>query len=178
MSLRISVGLNKKLGLPNYGSVGASCNVEFDVDASLFHDDLEVFHARVSSAYVACRQAVHDELARHRPAPGSATDDTSANGDEVPAEDNTGGHNGHDFGDDGNGRHRATQKQLDFIHQLARQTQGLGLRRLESLAETMFSRPVADLSRLDASCLIDCLKNIKTREIDIDNMLSQTTDEH
>ena len=66
----------------------------------------------------------------------------------------------------------------DYVHQLAHQIQGLGLRRLESLAETMFSRPVADLSRLDASCLIDCLKNIQTREIDIDNMLSQTTDKH
>jgi hypothetical protein len=58
------VGVSRKVGLPDYGSVGASCNLELEVDAGLLERDLEGFHARVRDAYVAAHQAVHDELAR------------------------------------------------------------------------------------------------------------------
>ena len=172
MSLKLSVGLSKKLGLPNYGSVGASCHVEFEVDATLFQDDLDGFHGRVQSAYTACRQAVQDELNHHQPGPSGGSEGPA---DRLPAVEpgseggETEGSNGHS---DGNGWHGATQKQLDYVQQLARQIKGLGTRRLDSLAQAMFSKPVVSLSVQDASCLIDCLKSIKSNEVDFDIMLS------
>jgi len=64
VALKLNVGVSRKVGLPDYGSVGASCNVELEVDLSLIDRDLDAFHARVRDVYVAAHQAVHDELAR------------------------------------------------------------------------------------------------------------------
>ncbi len=62
MAVTLSVGLQKKVGLPDYGSLGASCHVEFEIDRSLIDDDLDGFHQKVASAFAACRQAVNDQL--------------------------------------------------------------------------------------------------------------------
>ena len=64
MALKLNVGVSRKVGLPAFGSVGASCNLELEVDAGLLERDLDAFHARVRDVYVAAHQAVHDELAR------------------------------------------------------------------------------------------------------------------
>ena len=64
MPLRLNVGVSRKVGLPDYGSVGASCHLELEVDAGLLERDLDAFHARVRDVNVAAHQAVHDELAR------------------------------------------------------------------------------------------------------------------
>ena len=64
----MSVSL-RKVGMPDYGSVGASCNLELELDSGLLEKDLDGFHARVREVYVAAHQAVHDELARLQVAP-------------------------------------------------------------------------------------------------------------
>jgi hypothetical protein len=64
MPMKLNVGVSRKVGLPNYGSVGASCNLELELDATLLERDLEAFHIQIRGAYMAAHQAVHEELAR------------------------------------------------------------------------------------------------------------------
>ena len=151
--LKLNIGLSKKVGQPDYGSLGASCHVEVELDGSLLSNDLDQFHQRVQQAYVACRQAVNDELSQQgqQPAPSSTPAQTVTNGNGRPAS------NGHG----------ATDKQLDYARQLARQIDGLGTRRLDGLADKMFGKPLATLTTLDASGLIDMLKQIKSGEVEL-----------
>jgi hypothetical protein len=165
MPMTINVGLNRKIGLPDYGSAGASCNVQFEADHGLLDRDLDEFQDRVQRAFTACRQAVQDELAREQPvgtappaAEAKAGNGTATNGN----------------GRNGNG-HQATSKQLDYAKRLAGQIRGVGIRRLEALAEKMFGRPLAALTSLDASSLIDTLKKIKAGEIDVEAALNGAT---
>ena len=71
MPLRLNVGVSRKLGLPEYSSVGASCNIDVELDSSLLQTDLDGFHTQVRDAFVAAQQAVNDELIRlqTQPAP-------------------------------------------------------------------------------------------------------------
>ena len=69
MPMTITIGLSKKVGTANYGSVGATCNVNFEADHNLLEQGSGGFHQRVKNAFAACRQAVQDELARELNAP-------------------------------------------------------------------------------------------------------------
>jgi hypothetical protein len=66
MPIKLNVGVSRKVGLPDYGSVGATCSLELEVEYGLLEKDLDGFHARVRDAYIAAHQAVNDELARLR----------------------------------------------------------------------------------------------------------------
>ena len=64
MPLKLNVGVSRKLGLPEYSSVGASCQIEVELDSSLLQFDLDGFHAEVRGAFIAAQQAVNDQLVR------------------------------------------------------------------------------------------------------------------
>ncbi len=167
MPMKLNLGLARKVGLPEYSSICASCNVEVELNGSMVFDDLEGFHRHVRQAYIACQQAVTDELARQQQREVSAG---------PSAQDDRGG-SVRNNGPSGNGNgasngHRASEKQAGYIQQLARQIRGLGVRRLETLADKMFGKPMADLTSLDASGLIDTLKAIKSGEIDLDTAVN------
>ena len=74
MGVKLNVGVSKKIGLPDYGSAGSTCNLELELDNAAL-DRPDEFHRRVREAYAACRTAVEDELGNHR-AKGTATQDT------------------------------------------------------------------------------------------------------
>ena len=62
MTIKINVGVNKKIGLPDYGSAGGHCNIEIEADNSIL-DDAEDFLQRVRDAYL-FREATEGEELR------------------------------------------------------------------------------------------------------------------
>ena len=139
MSVKLSVGFQKKFGLPDYGSQGASCAVEFEIEPSLLQNDLERFHEKARRAFAACQQAVNEQLARQQSnGTGLAKSPTNGNGRSR------------------NGSPRpATQSQ-------ARAIRAIASRQRLDLAELLGARfhvaRLEDLSISDASRLIDELK--------------------
>ena len=176
MPMTVKVGLAKKVGQPDYGSLGASCEVALELDAGLLFSDLDGFHRKVQAAYTACRQAVQDELSSQ---PGSASPalnsngadraQSNANGHERgandgdgsprgnPNRDSTGGANGSQSGRPSNGNRRAaTSAQVRALHAIATR-QNFNL--TELLREKFHIYKAEELSLREASSLIDELKN-------------------
>ncbi len=174
MPLKLNVGLSKKVGLPNYGSLGASCHVEVELDAQILQQDSDRFHCHVRNAFTACRHAVLEELTRSRA--GSHENDVeeddsqneSQNRDENPVSPGI-----HDRGMATNGRRPASERQLDYVRQLCTPILGLGHSKLEALSQRLFSKSMYELSRLEASKLIDAIKAIRAGQIDLDALLNQ-----
>ncbi len=160
MPLKLNVGVSRKVGMPDYGSVGASCNLEMELDAGLLEKDLDGFHAHIRGAYVAAHQAVHDELARlqvpvdasterppQKPArisTRSGNDRANGNGSSLRAQD-----------DRPRVRKPATPSQVKAIHAIARR-QNADLGKL--LEQEYQVESPEDLTIRQASDLIDLLK--------------------
>jgi hypothetical protein len=158
--MKLNVGVSRKVGLPDYSSVGASCNLELEIDSGLIDRDLEAFHARVRDTYVAAHQAVHDELARLQ-APGEPrTEAPDAGSSSRP------GGNGHGSDKRSNhpsrfqeapsrGRKPATPSQVKAIMAIARRQNAdlVGMLRQEFEATDP-----EELTLKQASELIDLLK--------------------
>ena len=147
MAAKLSVGLQKKLGLPGYSSIGASCHVEFEVETSLMESNLDGFHQKVHSAYSACQQAINEQLARYQSTPPNlnAPSRTQLNGQNNP--------NPQQVRQESS---RATRNQIRSIFAIAR-SQGLDPLQI---VRTRFNLDLPeDLTIREASSLIDELKH-------------------
>ena len=173
MPMTVKVGLAKKVGQPDYGSLGASCDIELELDGSLLFHDLDGLQEKVRAAYTACRQAVNDELGSQtgvgsqpaapqeadRPYSNSngyerGTDDGSQRGNAQ--RDAAGGSNGSQNGRSSNGNRRAaTTAQVRALHAIATR-QNFNLTDL--LRERFHIYKAEELSLREASNLIDELK--------------------
>jgi hypothetical protein len=140
------------MGLPNYGSLGATCQVQVEMDAGLLEHALEGLHQRVRDVYMACFQAVNDELDRHRRAMdvAASTDQHESNSSgqkradgRTHTKDNLGDNgrplfstkahgdgrenqdvkSGEDGNRDGQPGQTASPRQIDYLHVLAGHSQ-------------------------------------------------------
>lgn len=150
MPLTLNVGLSKKVGLPDYGSLGVSCNVEVELDATLLLHDLDGFQQKVKQVYLACHQAVQEELHRQQQAGSTSCNSHSpTNGNGLPA------NGGRTQGQPRDQTRRATASQVRAIEAIARRQQ----MDLASLLRQRFGTDkTAELSITEASSLIDELK--------------------
>lgn len=80
MPLKVNVGLSRKVADSNYGSRGASVNVELELDSSLIGDAAK-FQEKIRQVYGLARASLNEELTNngHQPAP-TANGNGSKNG--------------------------------------------------------------------------------------------------
>jgi len=158
MALKLSIGFQKKVGQPDYGSACANCQVEFEVDPSLLDCNLDGFHEKAQRAFSACQQAVSDQLARQAQNGSAKTGNGHGNGNghSPPGnESSPNGGNGNGNGHPGGSPRLATQSQARAIRAIASKQRVDLLKLLE--ARFGVGRPEA-LRLSDASTLIDELK--------------------
>lgn len=147
MPLKLNVGLSRKVGDGNYGSRGASINVEVEVESALL-DDPAKFKGRIRQVFGLARDSLHEELNGHgKPSQPAPTENASRNG---AANGHTG--NGHKV-------RAATQSQVKAIHAIAK-SKGLNLEAV--LHNHCRVRRPEDLTLKQASELIDSLKQERT----------------
>ena len=146
MPLKLKIGISRKIGLPDYCSLGANCQLELELDSALLSQDPVGLGDQARWAYVACSEAVADALQRHRPA------------DPHHARQGVGMPNGRSA-------HRftpspATARQREYLQQLVAQIPGLDSSGLEALSLQCCGRGLAELERREASQLIDALRQL------------------
>ncbi len=64
--LKLNAGLSRKVGEPDYGSRGASVNLELEVESNLVNDS-DGLMDRIRRLFTLARQAVDEELGRAGP---------------------------------------------------------------------------------------------------------------
>ena len=167
MSVKLNIGLSRKVGEANYGSRGASINLEVELDNGVL-DDPGQLRERVHDLYVLARESVDEEL--QRPADASPGEFSHTNGNgraHTNGAANGNGHsnghasNGHNSNNNGNGNGRvevarATQSQIRAIFAISKR-QGLDPHTL--ISERFRVHKMEDLTIREASSLIDDLKN-------------------
>jgi len=185
MPLTLNVGIARKLGQSDFGSLGAHCNLSVELDPAVLQGDAEALQRHVRHAYAVCSRAVNEELARQTGseiAPPTANGNGSAAGSVQAAAAHTAGGNGHvsategtngsnGNGANGNGANGPSQKQFNYINQLARSIRGLGVRKLDSITGRMYGKPLVGLTSLEASGLIDTLKAVKEGSVSLEAAL-------
>ena len=170
MSVKLNIGLSRKVGEANYGSRGASINLEVELDNGVLNDPGQL-RERVHDLYVLARESVDEEL--QRPADAGPGEPSYANGNGRAQTNGVANGNGHSNGHASNGHSnnghsnnngqngrievaRATQSQIRAIFAISKR-QGLDPHTL--ISDRFRVHKMEDLTIREASALIDDLKN-------------------
>ena len=164
MSVKLNIGLSRKVGESNYGSRGASINLEVELDNGVLNDP-DQLRERVHDLYVLARQSVDEEL--QRPADADPSEFLYANTNGHPKSNGVANGHGHANGHASNGHSsngkngrvevaRATQSQIRAIFAISKR-QGLDPHAI--ISERFRVHRMEDLTIREASALIDDLKN-------------------
>jgi hypothetical protein len=155
MPLKTNVGVSRKVADQNYGSRGASVNLEVELDSTLINEP-DRFHDRIRQVFRLAQSAIDEELIRQQ-----AGDNNQANGNGRASQPTQNGSNGRTNGyANGNGPaktngRKATASQVRALHAIAHR-QGLDL--ALTLQERFGIDHPEDLAIGQASELIDQLK--------------------
>lgn len=153
--LKVNAGFSRKIGEPNYGSRGASVNVELELESNLIGDP-DALLARIKNLFDLARRSVDEEL----------------NGNQAPAESSGSGQqngqrSGNRFSDNtspgGNGNQSvryATASQVRAIRAICNR-QSVNPDRLAN--ERFRINDLEELTLKEASSLIDELKAAPSR---------------
>jgi len=172
MSVKLNIGLSRKVGEASFGSRGASINLEVELDNGILNDP-DQLRDRVQDLYVLARQSVDEEL--QRPAEAGPSEPSHTNGNEhgrISHSANGNAHkNGHANGQATNGRAanshspnnghgrievaRATQSQIRAIFAISKR-QGLDPHTV--INDRYRVHKMEELTIREASALIDDLK--------------------
>jgi len=179
MSVKLNIGLSRKVGEASFGSRGASINLEVELDNGVLNDPGQL-RDRVQDLYLLARQSVDEELQRPAEAGPSEPSHTNGNGHgRISHTENGNGHkNGHADGhrtnghgangraanghspNNGNGHGRievarATQSQIRAIFAISKR-QGLDPHTV--INDRYRVHKMEELTIREASALIDDLK--------------------
>ena len=146
--LKLNAGFSRKIGEPNYGSRGASVNVELEVESNLIGDP-DALRRRIRQLFELARNSVDVELNGQHSQPGPSK---NGNGSASTRRDNTS-----NYGD--RPVRFATASQVRAIRSIGKR-QNVDPNRLAN--ERFRVNDLEELTIREASTLIDELKNAPT----------------
>jgi len=133
--IKLNAGISRKVGEPNYGSRGASVNVELELESAVVNDT-DALHEKIRRLFALAKKSVDEELGVSASASGDGRASSApVNGDARPATDN----------------------QKRAIAAICSDSGFDG----DQEAVELFGRPVSQLTLPEASRLIDHLKGLR-----------------
>ena len=152
MPVQINIGLNKKVGEANYGSRGASVNLEVELDSGIIEDP-DRLRSQIHKLFGLARDSLNAEL--HQDDNNHSTNGHHSNGN---GQTNGNGYSHRSNGNRSSNGRGATQSQVRAIKAIA----GRGRIDLGPQLDRFGVRTAEDLDIAQASELIDELKGQST----------------
>jgi len=147
MPLKLNIGLSKKLGEANYGSRGASVNLELELESALVNEPVKL-REKIAQAFNLVRSSLAEELNGNGQQAASSAPASSTNGQTFNA-------NGASRAPRQAGQRLATQSQLKAIQAICKSQKLYPL----PVAQAHFGvQKIEELTIQEASQLIDELK--------------------
>jgi len=86
--IKLNAGVSRKVGEPNYGSRGASVNVELELESAVVNDT-DALHEKIRRLFALAKKSVDEELGiLAKPAGDRQSTTSPSNADARPATDN------------------------------------------------------------------------------------------